>query len=248
MNLDARVEVSKIVIQRALSEHKPEKCAVACSFGKDSMAVLHLVRQFYPEVLAIFCNTGVEYPQTLRFRDKILREWNMDYFWNHNYYEAKPEAEDTFWSISEKYGLPHIRTDGHTKYRVPKCCIKLKDEPALKAYREHGIELCFTGITSAESRNRWMLERRCGDYYFAKTDGIWKCHPIMSWTEEDVYEYHKINKIPLNSLYTEFPGVRVGCMPCTSYNSWPKTMARTTPKLYRQIQKMRGQGLIEEDW
>jgi phosphoadenosine phosphosulfate reductase len=202
------------------------------------MAVLHLVRQFYPPVLAVFCNTGVEYPQTLAFRDRILSEWA-----DLHYCEVHPEHGDTFWTIAKEYGLPGVRLDG--KNRVPKCCTKLKDDPAVTAYQDHRIELCFTGITAAESRNRWMLQRRCGEYYFAKTDNLWKCHPIMSWTEEEVYEYHKANSIPLNSLYTEFPGVRVGCMPCTSYKSWPETMAKTTPKLYRHIQKMRGQEMID---
>lgn len=232
-----KIDLSKVVIQKALSEHDPEKCAVACSFGKDSMAVLHLVRQSYPGILVVFCNTGVEYPQTLAFRTKIVKDWGL------NYCEAKPENGDNFWAITKKYGLPGVRLDG--KMRVPKCCQLLKDGPGMKAYKAHGIELCFTGITAAESRNRWMLQRRCGDYYFAKTDGIWKCHPIMSWTETEVLEYHKSEGIPLNPLYERFPGTRVGCMPCTSYKSWPERMARTTPDLYRRIQKIRGQELID---
>ncbi len=245
MNLDARIEVSKVVIQRALSEHPPSKCAVACSFGKDSMAVLHLVRQFEPNVLVVFCNTGVEYPQTLRFRDQIVKEWNL------NYFEARPEKGITFWSIVKQYGLPTTRKakgkDAKSSSgRIPRCCIQLKEKPGMKAYKDHNIELCFTGITAMESHNRAMLRGRCGDYYFAKIQGLWKCHPIMSWTEAEVYEYHKENAIPLNPLYTEFPGVRVGCMPCTSYLKWPEVMAKTTPKLYRYIQKMRGQQLIDE--
>lgn len=203
------------------------------------MAVLHLVMSVEPNIPVVFCNTGVEYPQTLRFRDRMVKEWGL------NYHEAKPDRTN-FWKITDKYGLPHIRTDGHTKYRVPKCCQELKDGPGLRMYKSLGTELCFTGITAEESRNRWMLQRRCGDYYFAKTDGIWKCHPIMSWTEAEVYAYHKENAIPLNPLYEDFPGVRVGCMPCTSYKSWPKTMAKTAPGMYRKIQRMRGQVLIDQ--
>ena len=242
--LSFKKKVSEIVITRAFAEHGINKCAVACSFGKDSMAVLHLVRKQYPDILVVFCNTGVEYPETLAFRDRMVKEWNL------NYYEARPEKGRTFWTIEKEYGLPHIRTSGHTDgrkdtYRVPKCCQWLKDGPGMKAYRDHGIELCFTGITAAESRNRWMLQRRCGDYYYAKTDGLWKCHPIMDWSEAQVLEYHEAEGIPLNPLYIKFPGTRVGCMPCTSYLSWPKVMAKTAPKMYRHIQKLRGQELID---
>jgi len=231
------VELANITIKKALKEH-PNKCAVACSFGKDSIATLHLVRQFEPDIKVVFCNTGVEYPETLAFRDRIVKEWNL------NYYEAHPDGH-TFWSLVKKYGLPRVRTDGTKPDRVPKCCIKLKDEPAIKAYRELGIELVFTGITAAESRNRWMLQRRCGDYYFTKGDKLWKCHPIMSWAVSDVLDYHIDNGIPLNELYVKFPGVRVGCMPCTSYYSWPEVMAKTAPGMYRKIQKLAGQNLID---
>lgn len=239
--LDVLEEASLAVIKTAFRQVPPEHSAVACSWGKDSMAVLYLVRETHPDIQVVFCNTGVEYPDTLAFRDRMLTEWGL------NYIEAVPEAGNTFWSIAKKYGLPGIRTDGHTsgRVRVPKCCQLLKDKPGMNAYREHDIAQCFTGITSAESRNRWMLQRRCGDYYFAKIDGLWKCHPIMSWAEQDVLAFHESRNIPLNPLYIKFPGVRVGCMPCTSYISWPEVMAKTAPGMYRHVQKMRGQRLID---
>lgn len=42
---------------------------VYCSFsgGKDSTVLLHLCRVLYPDILAVFCSTGNEYPEIIQF-------------------------------------------------------------------------------------------------------------------------------------------------------------------------------------
>jgi len=39
--------------------------AVSYSGGKDSAVLLHLSRKLYPDIPAVFCNTGLEYPEIL---------------------------------------------------------------------------------------------------------------------------------------------------------------------------------------
>lgn len=41
--------------------------AVSFSGGKDSTVLLHLVRQLYPDIEAVFVNTGLEYPEIQQF-------------------------------------------------------------------------------------------------------------------------------------------------------------------------------------
>lgn len=40
--------------------------AVSYSGGKDSSVLLHLARKLYPDLPAVFCNTGLEYPEILK--------------------------------------------------------------------------------------------------------------------------------------------------------------------------------------
>jgi phosphoadenosine phosphosulfate reductase len=239
MNLDAKVKLSELRIQKALREHGSGHCAVACSFGKDSMLVLYLVRQQYPEILVEFTNTGVEYPQTLELRDRVVKEWNL------NYVEARSQ-DHNFWELVDKYGFPGFRYNGRHGSRDIKCCRYLKEEPAWKVLHEHDIKCIFTGITSAESRNRWMLERRCGDYYYAKSQGFWKAHVIMDWTKDEVWAFTRSREIPINNYYVEHPEGRVGCMPCTGHKDWDEKMALAFPKMYRVVQKRRGQVLVDD--
>lgn len=47
------------------------KVYVSVSGGKDSAVALDLVRQIYPDVKAVFCNTGLEYPEIQSFAKSL---------------------------------------------------------------------------------------------------------------------------------------------------------------------------------
>lgn len=52
------------------------KIYVSCSGGKDSLVLLDIVRRIYPGVLAVFCDTGLEYPEIRQFVKTVPNvEW-----------------------------------------------------------------------------------------------------------------------------------------------------------------------------
>jgi len=231
-------------------ERYGDDIAVACSFGKDSMVVLHMALKHKPNIKVLFHDTGVEFPETIKFKEKIKKLWKL------NLIETHPYKGMNFWKCLEKYGLPHARTESSKRKKgvgsAPRCCYYLKEKPAMIVYKEHKIRAIITGLMKCESRNRALLITRmdnkgdskdnikfCGQRYYAKTWGIWKYHPIAHWKDEDVWNYIKKNKIPVNQVYIKWDGLykRCGCLPCTAYLDWEKKLSKSHPKLYRLLKQ-----------
>ena len=64
--LDRKIQISQA---RIIEWYQRNRGNVVVSFsgGKDSTVLLHLVRSIYPDVPAVFSNTGLEYPEIFRF-------------------------------------------------------------------------------------------------------------------------------------------------------------------------------------
>lgn len=64
--LDRKIQISQTRIIEWYTHYKGNVC-VAFSGGKDSTVLLHLVRSMFPDVKAVFSNTGLEYPEIRQF-------------------------------------------------------------------------------------------------------------------------------------------------------------------------------------
>jgi len=91
--LDLKVALTKSRIRAWINEYGTDGVYVSFSGGKDSTVLLDLVRQDYPEVPAVFCNTGLELPEVLQFVRKY-----------ENVTWLRPKM--SFREIVEKYGYP----------------------------------------------------------------------------------------------------------------------------------------------
>lgn len=216
---------SREVIAHHLEEFG-DKVAVAFSGGKDSEVVLYLCLQVSPGVPVVFNNTGIEYPETVRFVAMLAEQWSLNLIITH--------PEKTFWDCIEQYGFAGRKTGARKSKGQAYCCYWLKEKPMLKAIRSEGWLGYFTGETASENRNRMFWARDKGMCFHLKKEGVCKIKPILWWTEAEVWEFIHREGLPINEAYPK-GAQRVGCMPCTAFSSWEAQMQKVNPKLYRLI-------------
>jgi len=190
MKLEEKIEESKKLLKAAIEKFRP-KIAVAWTGGKDSTVILGLIREIYGDVPipVIFVDTTVEFKETYEFIENLRKAWNL------NLIIAKNEKALRTIKIAED---------------KEKCCHLLKTEALSICIRESAFKALITGI-------RWdEQEARSGEKYISerKNPPHFRIHPILHWTERDVWDYIKSRGIPYNPLYDR--GYRsIGCEPCT---------------------------------
>lgn len=219
------------LIEKAIKE-RPDS-SVSWSGGKCSTVILYMALQIKPDIVVNFNDTGVEFPETYEFIDRIVKEWGV------NLVRLKPKT--TFWACTKKYGFPQIRGKYqptkrlHGKDGRPMCCQLLKEAPLLEAK----IGSTITGLRVAESRMRTFGIAQHGQYYYATSMKRWQWHPIAFWTEDQVWGYHQLHNIPHNAIY-EKGHFRCGCWPCTGYIEWEKYLSGSHPAMYKALMKIKG--------
>lgn len=199
--------------------------SVSFSGGKDSTVLLHLVRSIYPNIKAVYVDTGLEYPEIKAFVKTF-----------DNVEILRPKMN--FRQVIEKYGYPIISKEvalylfyakkgtkwanylfegknrkGETdsfKERFSKykplidlpinfhnaCCSIMKKSP-LKHYGGNN----FIGSTAEESKLRENSWLKNGCNAFGNKEP--KSTPLAFWTEQDILQYISQNKIKIASVYGE---------------------------------------------
>lgn len=94
--LDLEIKVLKTQQRiREWYEYNQGQVYVSFSGGKDSTVLLHLVRELYPDVVAVFADTGLEYPEIKDFVRSV-----------DNVITVKPDMG--FKQVLDTYGYPVI--------------------------------------------------------------------------------------------------------------------------------------------
>lgn len=217
-DLDALEQQSLYILREAFS--RIDKLALLWSIGKDSNVVLWLVRKaFFGHVPfpLVHVDTGCKLPEMIAFRDRMAREWNLPLIVGGNL--AAREA-----------GMSPARG------RVV-CCEALKTEGLKAVLARHDLNGIIAGIRRDEEGTRakervfsprgrqaeWNVRDQPPEFWDQyKTDvppeASVRIHPILHWTELDVWRYIRRENIPVVDLYFSKNGHRyrsLGCTPCT---------------------------------
>ena len=132
--------MTKSRIRDWVREYGTDGVYVSFSGGKDSTVLLHIVRSMYPDIEAVFVNTGLEYPEIQKFVKTF-----------DNVTILRPEI--TFNEIIKKYGYPVISKE------VSECVyqgrIALKNNAKKYSYR---LKMLY-GIAEDKDGNKSLYNK-----------------------------------------------------------------------------------------
>lgn len=202
--------------------------AVSFSGGKDSTVLLDIARRCYPNICAVYVNTGLEFPEVRQFavsQNNIteikpvmnFREVINTYGWcfpskavAHSIYYAKQGSK---WAIEQfrgvdKHGNPSRFRQSHYKkwgflveshFKISdKCCDIMKKQPFHQYTKKTGIRFII-GTLADESFQRKQSWFKTGCNSFNSRLEV--SRPLSFWTEQDILQYIKRFKISYASIY-----------------------------------------------
>jgi phosphoadenosine phosphosulfate reductase len=201
MTTDSVSEISRLEnTARAFLREHLEGATNACvtsSFQAEDVVVLHMVREFLPEVPVLFLETGYHFAETLIYRDRMAADWKL------NLVNVVPEQ--TVAEQESQFGILH-------QSAPDKCCGLRKVGPLFRALAGYGIWV--TGLRRQQSKSRANLQPQ---EIFALPSGhtLAKLSPLAEWSTRDVWQYADRRQIPLLPLY-DLGYTSIGCEPCTA--------------------------------
>ena len=71
-----KVDAARQLVATAVTTHS--KICVGCSFGKDSMVTLHIVRTVRADLPVVCVMADTEFEETYAFAKQVERDWNLD--------------------------------------------------------------------------------------------------------------------------------------------------------------------------
>ena len=252
-HLEKLENISIHILREAYSEFK--NLCMLWSIGKDSTALLWLARKaFFGHVPfpLVHIDTRYKIPEMNEHRDRLALEWNLDmvYGVNQEALDKKltfPDGNATrlecckalktealINTINGKW--PRYRMNHDTgKYELDK-----NTEPytgvivGLRA-DEEGSRSKERYFSPRDMNSDWLLEDQPPEFWsqfntdFAPGTHV-RVHPLLDWTELNIWEYIERENVPTVSLYyDQGDGTRyrsLGCGPCTKpIKSTAKTVA-----------------------
>jgi sulfate adenylyltransferase subunit 2 len=238
-HLDALENQSVYILREAFN--RLDKIAMLWSIGKDSNVMLWLARKaFFGHVPfpVVHVDTTYKIPEMIAFRDRVAVEWNLPLIIGRN--DAALAA-----------GM------GPERGRVT-CCTALKTEGLKQILDRHGFTGVIAGIRRDEEGTRakervfsprnqqaeWDVKDQPPEFWdqfktdFAPGTSL-RIHPLLAWTELDVWRYIRRENIPVVDLYFAKDGRRyrsLGCAPCTG--TVPST-ATTVDEIIAELETTR---------
>ncbi len=214
------------------------------SIGKDSTVLLWLARKaFHGHVPfpLVHIDTHYKIPEMIEYRDRLTREWHLPMVYGEN--RAALEARQTFpdgnvdritcCRLLKSEALRNTLNGTWPRYRYNHQDGEYQVDRDTEAYTgvivgvrsdEEGSRSKERYFSPRDTENIWEVEDQPPEFWnqfktdFAPNTHI-RIHPLLDWTETNIWEYIERESIATVSLYYDQGDGRryrsLGCGPCT---------------------------------
>jgi sulfate adenylyltransferase subunit 2 len=214
------------------------------SIGKDSTVLLWLTRKaFFGHVPfpLIHIDTSFKIPEMIRYRDQLVTEWGLNLIYGQN--EAALGEKRTFpdgavdrvtcCSLLKTEALKRTLSGEWPRYRFNHSTQRYELDRNTEPFTgvivgaradEEGSRSKERYFSPRTERNVWDLTDQPPEFWnqyktdFAPGTHV-RIHPLLDWTELNIWEYIERENIPIVDLYLDRgTGTRyrsLGCGPCT---------------------------------
>lgn len=225
--LSVKLRMTQQRIRDWVNEFGTDGVYVSFSGGKDSTVLLHIVRDMYPDVEAVFVNTGLEYPEIQKFVktfdnvtilrpkmrfDEVIKTYGYPLISKDVSSKIYAASNGKEWAMRYVDGTAKMGNANKSmfcieKYKpllqtdfrcADKCCAVMKKSPA-KTFARNTGKKPITAQMATESRQRTTQWMLKGCNAFDSKNPI--SNPMSFWTEQDVLQYIKGNNLPIASVY-----------------------------------------------
>ncbi|MCS4502610.1 Phosphoadenosine phosphosulfate reductase [wastewater metagenome] len=165
--------------------HFPGRLVLSSSFGAQAAVMLHLVTRQRPDIPVVLIDTGYLFAETYRFVDELTERLAL----NLHVYRSPLSAA---WQEARYGRLWEQGVEGIERYNRMN-----KVEPMQRALSELGADAWLAGLRRQQASSRAELD------VVAVQNGRYKVHPIIDWSDRDVYYYLRRHGLPYHPLWHE---------------------------------------------
>jgi len=185
-------EPQEIILWAA--ERYGDRLTMATAFGPEGCVILHWLAQLAPLTFVFNLETGYQFAETLKLRDRIAKRYGI---------EVSLERPDTTVAEYERiHGGPLHDTDPN------RCCADRKIAVIKRVLGR--FDAWMSGIRRDQSSDRAAAPVVGWDDKF----GVVKISPLANWTKARIWDLIVKEDIPYNPLHDQ-GFVSIGCAPCT---------------------------------
>ncbi|HYN77189.1 MAG TPA: phosphoadenylyl-sulfate reductase [Lamprocystis sp. (in: g-proteobacteria)] len=165
--------------------HLPGSHVLTSSFGIQGALMLHLVTRVAPDIPVVLVDTGHLFPETYAFIDELTDRLRL------NLHVYRPQTSRA-WQEARHGRLWEQGVEGIERYNRMN-----KVEPMQRALRDLDAGTWFAGLRRQQADSRAALP------VLRVQDGRFKVHPVIDWTNRDVYRYLQRHDLSYHPLWEQ---------------------------------------------